>query len=221
MASSDITLAPGEKGLFAREFSPSLIMFYLRTNMMVTNRRVVIRRPNTILGLIPVGYEERSMPIGAISGATASMSVKAGQLIICVICALLCLLLIGDADGGAKLFFVVLLILFIVWTISAIVSKLILTNSGGGIAETSVSFAENAKLEEFKNQLNEYLYSAGSAGQSWQDASAQGNNGNPAIQQNSQTQWGSAPQQWGNQGQQQWGNPGQQWGNQGPQQRND
>ena len=72
-------LAPGEQGLYSRSFRPNLILFWLRTTMLVTNKRIAVKSPNTILGVIPLGYEERSMPLGSVAGVTANLRVRLGR----------------------------------------------------------------------------------------------------------------------------------------------
>ncbi|MDO5732007.1 hypothetical protein [Corynebacterium sphenisci] len=207
MANSDIHLAPGETGVLAKHFSPNLLLFWLKSNMTVTNRRLAIKAPNTVLGVIPLGYEERSVPMGAIAGVTASIAVKVGRLIGFGLVALICLFMVGGAEsGGGKFFALLLAVVFGAMAANGIVSKLTITNSGGGTTEATVSFLEQAKLETFQRQLNEYVYSAGPAGQSWQQAGAQGNHGHPELQSNAQSQWGGT---YGAPGQAPMGQPGQ------------
>lgn len=173
---------PGENGAPVKHFSPNLLLFWLKTNMTVTNRRLAIKAPNTVLGVIPPGYEERSVPMGAIAGVTASISVKVGQLIGFGLLALFCLLMVGGADGGgAKLFPLILTLPFGAMAANGIVPKLTVTNSGGGTSEATVSFLGAGQPETFRRRLNEDVHSAGPAGQSWQQAGAQGDHGHPEL----------------------------------------
>ncbi|WP_075693064.1 hypothetical protein [Corynebacterium sphenisci] len=207
MANSDIHLAPGENGVFGERFRPNLVLFWLKSNMTVTNRRLAIKAPNTIFGVIPLGYEERSIPMGAIAAVTASLSVKIGRLIGFGLLTVLWLVLLIEVDHARSRFlFFVLLLLSAALAANAIVSKLTVTNAGGGTTEATVSALEQAKLETFQRQLNEYVYSAGPAGQSWQQAGAQGNHGHPELQGNTQSQWGG---NYGAPGQAPMGQPGQ------------
>lgn len=191
MATTDILLAPGENGLHGRTFRPNLVLFWLRSNILVTNRRLAVNAPNTILGVIPLGNEERSMPIGAIAGVTSSLSVKAGRLVIFGILALVFLFsffgMVGD-DPAVALFFLLVAVVFGAMAANAVVAKLTITNNGGGTSEVTVSALEKAGLDEFKSRANEIIYSAGPAGQSWSQAQMQGNMGHP-LEQVNQQQW--------------------------------
>ncbi|MCK0438491.1 hypothetical protein MUG78_03170 [Gordonia alkaliphila] len=51
-----ITLLPGEQVIRHAEFTPRLILVYLKTSMVLTNRRLVVSSPNTLFGFIPHGY---------------------------------------------------------------------------------------------------------------------------------------------------------------------
>lgn len=62
-----ITLLPGEQVIRHAEFTPRLILVYLKTSMILTNRRLVVSSPNTIFGFIPHGYSVQSAPLSAIS----------------------------------------------------------------------------------------------------------------------------------------------------------
>ncbi len=192
MAATDIILAPGENGLHGRAFRPNLVLFWLRSNILVTNRRLAVNAPNTILGVIPLGYEERSMPIGSIASVTSSLTVKAGRLIVFGILGMIflisCLASLSESFGTA--FFLFLLsAFFLALAANAVVAKLTITNNGGGTTEVTVSALEKAGLDSFKSHANEIIYSAGSAGQSWSQAQMQGNMGFPMEQMNQQQQW--------------------------------
>lgn len=64
MADSDIMLTPGEQGVFSRKFRSNLLLFWLPTTMVVTNRRIAIKYLNTFLGAIPIGMKNDPSPWG-------------------------------------------------------------------------------------------------------------------------------------------------------------
>ncbi|MEK0372832.1 hypothetical protein [Corynebacterium mastitidis] len=169
-AQSDIILAPGEKGLYAQQFRPRLTLFWLSTTMVVTNKRILIRYPNTILGAIPLGFEEMAMPIGSVAGVTVSQKVKVGQLLFSGFLALI-LILSGFSQVGSSIGMAFILILlgafFGAVALNAIGSSFAVTNSGGGRNECTVSILEKEKLTQFKNKANEIVYSASPGGASW------------------------------------------------------
>ncbi|KQB83097.1 hypothetical protein [Corynebacterium oculi] len=167
---SDIILAPGEKGLYARKFRPTLTLFWLRTTMVVTNKRILIRYPNTVFGIIPLGFEEMAMPVGSVAGVTTSQKVKFGQLLFSGLLALVFVLVgFGQIAGNVGLGFILILLggFFTASALNAISSSFAVTNSGGGRNECTVSILDKDKLTQFKNKVNEIIYSASSGGTSW------------------------------------------------------
>lgn len=165
MAQTDINLTPGEKGLYSISFRPNLVLFWLRSTFLVTNRRIAVKTPNTILGIIPLGFEERSIPMGSVAGLNASVTVKAGRLILFGILAILSLF--GMQESWV---FFLFFLLFTALALNAILASLDITNNGGGVSSATVSILDKSALEKFKDKANEYIYSATTAGTSWDEA---------------------------------------------------
>lgn len=171
MSNPNIQLAPGEKGLYSRNFRPNLLLFWLQTTMVVTNKRIMVRYPNTLLGIIPLGYEESSMPIGSVAGINTAQRVNVGRLLLFGVLALISFVIMiqGFSGGGAGMAvtFLILMIVFGAMAANAITSALVVTNNGGGKAENSVSILDKAALQAFTNKANEIIYSASTSGSSW------------------------------------------------------
>ena len=233
MADSDIMLTPGEQGVFSRKFRSNLLLFWLPTTMVVTNRRIAIKYLNTFLGAIPIGYEERSIPMGSIAGLTTSRQVKVPPLLTFGIISLIGIVIffnsIGNGSGGGIIGGLLLAVIFGALAANAVRSGIIFTNNGGGASDVTVSPLDSGSLEEFKNKANEYIYSSTDAGTSWQmqgysDPMNQHNGFGGGQQQGfggPQQGFGGQPQQFGNQQQgsnSSQGFGGQQQGFGGPQQ---
>lgn len=165
MAQTDINLTPGEKGLYSVSFRPNLVLFWLRSTFLVTNRRIAVKTPNTILGVIPLGFEERSMPMGSVAGVNASVTVKPLRLILFLFLAIM--FFVAASESG---FFIVLGLICLALAANSILAALEITNNGGGTNSATVSILDKAALEKFKEKANEYIYSSTSAGTSWDDA---------------------------------------------------
>ena len=182
MNPSDIMLAPGESGLYGRTFRPNLVLFWLRTTILVTNRRIVVKGANSMLGIIPLGYEERAMPIRSISGVNSSLAVAPFRLLTFGMLSLLMVILMFRAVGDGSpqmILWLLLALLFGALAANAVTGKFTVTNSGGGTSDTTVSAFEMAALESFKNRANEIIYSTGEGGTSWNQAMADGFDGSP------------------------------------------
>lgn len=211
MADSDIMLTPGKQGVFSRKFRSNLLLFWLPTTMVVTNRRIAIKYLNTFLGAIPIGYEERSIPMGSIAGVTTSRQVKVPPLLTFGIISLIGIVIffnsIGNGSGGGIIGGLLLAVIFGALAANAVRSGIIFTNNGGGASDVTVSPLDSGSLEEFKNKANEYIYSSTDAGTSWQmqgysDPMNQHNGFGGGQQQGfggPQQGFGGQPQQFGNQ----------------------
>ena len=211
MADSDIMLTPGEQGVFSRKFRSNLLLFWLPTTMVVTNRRIAIKYLNTFLGAIPIGYEARSIPMGSIAGVTTSRQVKVPPLLTFGIISLIGIVIffnsIGNGSGGGIIGGLLLAVIFGALAANAVRSGIIFTNNGGGASDVTVSPLDSGSLEEFKNKANEYIYSSTDAGTSWQmqgysDPMNQHNGFGGGQQQGfggPQQGFGGQPQQFGNQ----------------------
>lgn len=52
---TEFTYAPGEKNIIGDRFSPSVVIFWLKTSVAASSTRVQYKAPNTLFGLIPLG----------------------------------------------------------------------------------------------------------------------------------------------------------------------
>ena len=52
---TEFTFAPGEKNIIGDRFSPSVIIFWLKTSIAASSTRIQYTTPNTLFGLIPLG----------------------------------------------------------------------------------------------------------------------------------------------------------------------
>lgn len=142
-------LAPGETPLVGDRFMMSTIAFYLHTELVLTNRRLYALRPNTLLGLIPVGTARSDFPIENIAGVTAGTRFDiAGGLVFLFGLAVL------QYPNGAILG-LLLLILGVFTIIGAPKQAIEVMNSGGGVIRFPVSLLERSRTVEFANLVSE------------------------------------------------------------------
>ena len=66
---TEFTYAPGEKNTVGDRFSPSVIIFWLKTSIAASSTRVQYRAPNTLFGLIPLGASTKTIPLRNIAAA--------------------------------------------------------------------------------------------------------------------------------------------------------
>jgi hypothetical protein len=148
-------LAPGEKILVESSFMFSTIAFYLHTDLALTNRRLYAVRPNTILGLIPVGTARSNFPLDNIAGVNAGTRFN----FLGVIFGLLGLLVgIAALQLPSASVFGLLLILIALGMIAGAPKQAIeVTNSGGGHIRFPVSFFERGRTLDFASGVSEAI----------------------------------------------------------------
>ncbi|MFZ1385356.1 MAG: zinc ribbon domain-containing protein [Propionicimonas sp.] len=99
-ASPGLFLHPDER--IEREvwFSPKVLMPHLRSLVVLTNQRVVIRHPHTILGFVPLGYWETSARRSSVSTIGAGTRVRTERLLFGVAAGLYGLFQFFSSFGG-------------------------------------------------------------------------------------------------------------------------
>lgn len=73
---------------FETDFCSSLLFRWLHGKITVTNNTVQMHIPNTLLGLIPVGAQDESIPMSNISAVALSKHINGGSFFIGLLLAL-------------------------------------------------------------------------------------------------------------------------------------
>lgn len=64
---TEFTYATGETDVIGDRFSPSVVLFWLKTSVAASNMRVMYKSPNTLLGVIPLGSSTQTIPLRSIA----------------------------------------------------------------------------------------------------------------------------------------------------------
>lgn len=78
---TEFTYAPGEKNIVGDRFSPSVIIFWLKTSIAASSTRVQYRAPNTLFGLIPLGASTKTIPLRNIASVDTNTKFNLGSLV--------------------------------------------------------------------------------------------------------------------------------------------
>ena len=150
----NLSFAPGESDISEAHFSTSIVLFWLKADMAVTNKRFVAKQPNTLLGLIPLGYRDVAFPLTNIASAGVSIKFSLLRLIVGVI---LVIAGLGGLSSAAAVAIVALLLGIVVlaqtWTAS-----LVIVNNAGGASVLRVSVFQRTSLEHFRDRISERLF---------------------------------------------------------------
>jgi hypothetical protein len=155
-----VILAPGETLSATGEFRVSNILFFLHWRMAVTNRRLIGRTPNTILGIIPLGSNQVSYPLPNIAGVATRRAYSVFSLIVGLFLLLGGLSSLGySATGGFLLTLLGLLILA-----STIRASIQVTNSGGQKIAHGIAISDRSTAQGFVNAVNTTIATYGYQG---------------------------------------------------------
>ena len=78
---TEFTYAPGEQDIVGDRFSPSVIIFWLKTSIAASSTRVQYRAPNTLFGLIPLGASTKTIPLRNIASVDTNTKFNLGSLV--------------------------------------------------------------------------------------------------------------------------------------------
>ena len=151
---TDFMLAPGETSVYGQRFIVSLLFPFLKAEMMCSSSRFVYKVPNTLFGIIPIGSEENTFPISAISAVTASGRFKFGRALLALV-----FLIFGFAFmDGYPVRGAILLLLSVVFALTSYSTALVVTNHAGGSFGLEISFIESRKLRAFTVELQNRVF---------------------------------------------------------------
>ena len=155
MATQTLKFAPGEHDVTDAEFSTSVVLFWLRTMIGASSTRVVTRAPNTIFGIIPLGYRDAAYPLSNVASVGVNARFSVGKLVVGLFALFVALGAFGDKSPIAG---VVLLIVAVCLLANVMKAALVIQNNGGGITYVDVSIFQKAKLEQFRDGVSERLF---------------------------------------------------------------
>lgn len=160
-----ITIQPGEVVRFSDQFSPNMILTHLKVSVVLTDQRVIVRRPNTLFGIIPKGYSESSSPLRHISQVSAGEFFSSRFLIYAAVLILTGLsALFGGAviSGGIGVVIGLIFIgLGVFFFMKAHTIGIAFRNHGAGVLSAEASKTERARVEIAKQAINSLLFGFG------------------------------------------------------------
>lgn len=165
--STSFQLAPGETNLFGEKVSPSLLTPYMKGELMCSSTRFVYKMPNTVLGLIPVGSDENTIPLKSISSVNVSSSFRIGRFLFGAPLAILGFLLLSDSRDAEAIVIMMGMISFIIGILLLAMcfpAQLNIVNHAGGTTSVIVSIVDKARLEGFVKQLQARVFADLEAG---------------------------------------------------------
>lgn len=138
-SSTEFTYAPGEKDIIGESFSPNILLVWLKTSIAVSNTRVQYRTPNTILGIIPLGEERKTIPLNNVAAVNTNQKFNMGNFIIGLIFAIVGL---GTISSGGALLSIIAIVIGIACLCNTLTMSLNFDNQAGETNSVTVSILE-------------------------------------------------------------------------------
>ena len=151
---TEFTYAPGEKNIIGDRFSPSVIIFWLKTSIAASSTRVQYRAPNTLFGLIPLGASTKTIPLRNIASVDTNTKFNLGSLVWGVVFLLIGL---GCLDSSVAVALVLILVAAanLANTMSA---SLVFHDPSGGANTITVSILEKNKLMQLAQEIQKLVF---------------------------------------------------------------
>ena len=151
---TEFTFAPGEKNIIGDRFSPSVIIFWLKTSIAASSTRVQYKAPNTLFGLIPLGASTKTIPLRNIASVDTSTKFNLGSLVWGVVFLLIGL---GCLDSSVAVALVLILVAAanLANTMSA---SLVFHDPSGGANTITVSILEKDKLMSLAQEIQSRVF---------------------------------------------------------------
>lgn len=151
---TEFTYAPGEKNIVGDRFSPSVIIFWLKTSIAASSTRVQYKAPNTLFGLIPLGASTKTIPLRNIASVDTNTKFNFGSLVWGVVFLLIGL---GCLDSSVAVALVLILVAAanLANTMSA---SLVFHDPSGGAHAITVSILEKDKLMQLAQEIQKLVF---------------------------------------------------------------
>lgn len=78
---TEFTYVTGETDVIGDRFSPSVVLFWLKTSVAASNMRVMYKSPNTLLGVIPLGSSTQTIPLRNIASVDTNTKFNLGSFV--------------------------------------------------------------------------------------------------------------------------------------------
>lgn len=150
---TEFTYAPGEKNIVGDRFSPSVIIFWLKTSIAASSTRVQYKAPNTLFGLIPLGAATKTIPLRNIASVDTNTKFNLGSLVWGLI-----FLFVGFGMFGSNAMVAIILLLVAANLANVMSASLVFRDPSGGANAITVSMLEKDKLMSLAQEIQARVF---------------------------------------------------------------
>lgn len=148
------TYANSETKIKESSFTPSLVLFWLKANYVLTNKRITGETPNTFLGIIPFGTKQIAQPLKTIASVENSTKFHFLRLAFGVLLILMAESGLSKDTESASASFFIFSIFGLINLANCYTSTLKISNTGGQTQEYEISILEKSKVKNFVDRTN-------------------------------------------------------------------
>ncbi|NKY61090.1 hypothetical protein HGA04_04870 [Gordonia rubripertincta] len=168
-------LLMGESVRFQTQFTPHMILTYLKTTVTVTDRRVIVHHPHQLFGVIPYGYLQKEVPLRHVAqissgSATSTIRILFALAVFCFAIGVIFLgreavdpgsILFGIDSRGALgvLFGLILLAIAVVLFMTAHSNGIFVYSTGGGVLVANGARSEMPHIQHTAAELGRLIFS--------------------------------------------------------------
>lgn len=151
---TEFTYAPGEQDIVGDRFSPSVIIFWLKTSIAASSTRVQYRAPNTLFGLIPLGASTKTIPLRNIASVDTNTKFNLGSLVWGLF-----FLFVGFGMFDSNALVAIVCLLIAVANFANVMSAtLTFRDPSGGANDITVSILEKDKLMSLAQEIQARVF---------------------------------------------------------------
>lgn len=136
------------------QFSPNLVLFWLKANYVLTNKRLTGQRPNTIAGVFPLGKVNISQPLKTIASVACVTKFWFSRLLWGLVFLVIGMVVMtqGSFFGGLPV-----LLIGIGFVLNCYTAYFNVTNNAGQNLGCEVIITAQSEVESFANEMNQVI----------------------------------------------------------------
>lgn len=151
---TEFTFAPGERNVVGDRFSPSVVIFWLKTSIAASSTRIQYKAPNTLFGLIPLGASTKTIPLRNVASVDTSTKFNVGSLAWGLV-----FLFMGLASFDSSALMAILFLLVAAANLANVMSaSLVFRDPSGGANAITVSVLEKDRLMGLAQEIQTRVF---------------------------------------------------------------
>lgn len=157
LSSLNVSMGKDEQIIGEYQLTYSILLFFVKNQFYLTNKRFIVSVPNVMLYVIPMGANTATYPLRNIAALVTVSRFKFFRLVIAAMVGFIGLGLLASGSGGGAFFGLLLLVLAALLAIESFFVALKLQAAGGAGVFHRTVFWEKAKAQAIVNDVNQAL----------------------------------------------------------------